>query len=233
MIALVLNIALSVLFFHVIRAAQVRGCNMMVVGSVNYVLASAACFAISLAEGNLSLSVDTLFWGAVQGIAFIGTFYLMCISMAVSGMAIATAFMRLSIVIPVLGSIFLWGETPNAYQVLGILACLVSLPLIGTRTRNTAQRETVGWKDVRIVGLLFLGVGTAGLASKGFVEAGVPDARTTYMGVLYGVAGLGALGAFVSPGSQKSPIGVWRSEPLVRTPNSRQRAGYRDVTGGE
>ncbi len=206
---MVLNIVLSVLFFHVIRAAQVRGCNMMVVGAVNYVLASAACFGISLAQGNLFLSGVTLFWGAVQGIAFIGTFYLMCVSMDLSGLAIATAFMRLSVVIPVLASIFYWGEVPNVYQVLGILACLISLSLIGTRTRNVARREGVGWREVWVSGVLFLGVGTATLASKGFVEAGVPDARTTYMGVLYGVAGLGALGAFLSPAWRKEWVGVW------------------------
>lgn len=209
MSALVLNIVLSVIFFHVIRSAQVRGCNMMVVGVVNYLLASSICFCISLAEGNLSLSDATLFWGAVQGVAFIGTYYLICVSMALSGLAIATAFIRLSVVIPVLASIVYWGETPGVYQVLGILFCLASLPLIGTRTRDAQRRGPIRWREVRVVGLLFVGIGIASLASKAFVEADVPDARTTFMGVLYGVAALGGLGAFLAPAWRNEWFGAW------------------------
>ncbi|MDA0745276.1 MAG: hypothetical protein O2954_02085 [bacterium] len=209
MYALVLNLILSVAFFHVIRVAQVRGRNMMVVGATNYILASVSCFCISAVQGNLVLSGTTVFWGTVQGIAFIGTFYLMCASMALSGLAIATAFMRLSVVIPVLASIFYWGETPNLLQVLGILACLVSLPLIGMRARHATRDETIGWREIRTVLLLILGVGMSSVASKGFVESQVPDARTTFMGVLYGVAALGALGTFVSPVWRRQRTGMW------------------------
>jgi drug/metabolite transporter (DMT)-like permease len=207
--ALILNVVLSVLFFHVIRAAQVRGSNMMIVGAVNYVLASAASFMLSWLDGNLALSSPTLFWGAVQGIAFVVTYFLICASMSVSGMAISTAFMRLSVVIPVVASIVVWGEVPNGFQVLGILACVGSLPLIGMRTIGGARSARASWRDVGVLAMLFLGVGIAGVASKAFVEADVPDARTTYMGVLYGVAALGALATFLSPRWRRNRSGVW------------------------
>ncbi|GAG28819.1 unnamed protein product, partial [marine sediment metagenome] len=74
MIALILNIVLLVGFFHVIRSAQVRGRNMMFVGAVNYLLASLICFSISLVGGNLCLSGVTVFWGSVQGVAFIAAY---------------------------------------------------------------------------------------------------------------------------------------------------------------
>ncbi|MDP6777636.1 MAG: EamA family transporter [Candidatus Latescibacteria bacterium] len=209
MTALALNIVLSVAFFHVIRAAQVRGSNMMVVGAVNYVLASSLCFGISIAEGNTALSPPTLFWGVVQGLAFVCSFFLICASMNLTGMAIATAILRLSVVIPVLASILYWGEVPSTYQVLGILACLASLPLIGTRARNVGKSAGLGWRELWILGLLFLGPGVARVASKGFVEAQVPDARTTFMGVLYGVAALGVLATFLSPRRRRSLSGGW------------------------
>jgi drug/metabolite transporter (DMT)-like permease len=199
MIALVLNILLSVAFFHVIRTAQVRGSNMMVVGAVNYILASVVCFAASYLSGNTQLSPETLFWGTIQGIAFIVTFYLICTTMALSGMAIATAFIRIAVVLPVLASIFYWGEVPGKFQIIGILVCLVSLPLIGTRARNVGTSVKLGWHEFRIVAMLFVFIGMAGVASKGFVMSGVADARTTFMGVLYGVAAFGALAAFILP----------------------------------
>ena len=99
MIALVLNMVFECLFFHVIRVSQVRGSNMMGVAAVNYLLASSVCFGISFLEGNHFISETTIFLGAVQGIVFIGAFYLLCLSMNLSGLAIATAILRLSIVI--------------------------------------------------------------------------------------------------------------------------------------
>jgi hypothetical protein len=80
MIALVVNVLFTVAFFHVIRSAQAKRRNVMVVAVVNYVVASPICFFLSYAQGNLNLSGETLFWGAVQGICFIGTYYLLCTS---------------------------------------------------------------------------------------------------------------------------------------------------------
>ena len=77
MIALIIHIVFWGAFFHVIRSSKARGCNMMVVGAVNYLLASLVCFGISMVEGNLSLSRVTLLWGCAQGVAYVTGFYLM------------------------------------------------------------------------------------------------------------------------------------------------------------
>ncbi|MCZ6632337.1 MAG: hypothetical protein O7G87_02965 [bacterium] len=215
MIALVLNIVFSVLFFHVIRSAQVKGQNMMVVAAVNYVLASSICFGLSWAGDNLAFSGSTLFWGVVQGVMFIGTYYLICVSMSLRGMAIATAITRLSVVIPVLASIFYWGEIPSVFQIVGILACLVALPFICARAHRAGVNEPLGWRGILIVGTLFVGMGVVGVASKAFVESNVPDAQTTYMGVLYGVAGIGAIASFVFPFWRTSFQGVWDGVKLA------------------
>ena len=201
MIALAVNILFTVAFFHVIRTAQARGRNVMLVAVVNYLVASPVCFFLSYSQGNLTLSPDTLLWGSVQGICFIGTYYLLCTSMSVSGMAIATAILRLSVVIPVIASVFVWGEVPSTFQILGIIACVVSLPLIGLRQSNNT--EPITSKFLFLVVLLFVGMGIANASSKAFVEADVPDVQTTYVCVLFGVAAVGGLLCFVSP--------VWRS----------------------
>lgn len=209
MVALILNIVLLAGFFHMIRSAQVQGCNMVVVGAVNYLAASLICFGMSVTEGNLSLSTVTLFWGSIQGVAFVSAFYLICASMVLSGMAIATAIIRLAVVIPVLASILYWGEVPSPYQVIGIMACLGSLPLIGTRARNIGKGGPIDWQELRTVGLLFVVMGTVGVASKAFVEADVPDSTTTFMAVVFGVAGLGALITFLAPVNRKQWRGAW------------------------
>ena len=201
MIALVVNVLFTVAFFHVIRSAQAKRRNVMVVAVVNYVVASPICFFLSYAQGNLNLSGETLFWGAVQGICFIGTYYLLCTSMSVSGLAISTAILRLSVVIPVLASVFAWGEVPTTFQVAGIVACVVSLPLIGLRRHGDSQPITRHF--IFLMVLLFVGMGIANTSSKAFVEAHVPDVQTTYIGVLFAVAAVGGFLCFLSP--------VWRA----------------------
>jgi drug/metabolite transporter (DMT)-like permease len=209
MVALILNVVLLVGFFHTIRSAQVQGCNMVVVGAVNYLVASFICFGISVAKGNLSLSTVTLFWGTIQGVAFVSAFYLICASMVLSGMAIASAIIRLAVVIPVLASILYWGEVPSPYQVIGIIACLGSLPLIGTRARNIGKGGPIDWRELRTIGLLFFVMGMVGVASKAFVEADVPDSTTTFMAVVFAVSSVGALVTFLAPVNRKQWRGVW------------------------
>lgn len=206
MIALVVNLLFTVAFFHVIRSAQFKGRNVMLVAVVNYLVASPICFLLSYTQGNLALSVETLLWGTVQGICFIGTYYLLCVSMSVSGMAIATAILRLSVVIPVLASIFWWDEVPSSFQVFGIVACLVSLPLIGLKQSNDPQPVTT--RFLFLMAILFVGMGVASTSSKAFVEAGVPDVQTTFVGVLFGVAALGGLFCFMSPVWRENTTGV-------------------------
>lgn len=206
MIALVVNILFTVAFFHVIRSAQSKGRNVMLVAVVNYLVASPVCLLLSFSQGNLTLSTATLFWGTIQGVCFIGTYYLLCTSMSISGMAIATAILRLSVVIPVLASVFAWGEAPTVYQVVGIVACVVSLPLIGLRQSNNTQPITT--RFLFLMALLFVGMGIANTSSKAFVEAGVPDVQTTYVAVLFGVAALGGILCFLSPVWRENLTGV-------------------------
>lgn len=198
--ALALNIILTVFFFHTVRSAQSRGQNVMVVAVVNYVVASPICFLLSYAQGVTTIASSTIFWGFVQGVCFTGTFYLLCSAMDVSGMAITTAILRLAVVIPVVASVVVWEEIPNSFQIGGIVACLVALPLIGLRQKTeTAARDPITPQVLMIVTLLFVGMGIANLSSKAFVESGVTDVATTFVGVLFGVAGVCGLFAFLSP----------------------------------
>ena len=127
--------------------------------------------------------------------------------MSVSGMAIATAILRLSVIIPVLASIFAWGEVPTTFQVIGIVACVISLPLIGQR--QSGDKQPITGRSLYLMALLFVGMGIANTSSKAFVEAQVPDVQTTYIGVLFGVAALGGLLCFLSPVWRENRTGAW------------------------
>jgi drug/metabolite transporter (DMT)-like permease len=158
----------------------------MRVAAVNYLVASPVCFALSVASGRFHLSPAAVGWGALHGAMFAGTYYLLCGTMSVSGMAIATAVVRLSVILPVSASVLIWQEHPSPVQAAGILSCVVALPMIGLRTRTS--REVITPAFLARTAALLLGMGVASLSAKAFVESGAQDAPTTYSGVLFGVA---------------------------------------------
>ena len=184
---LILSVFFTVLFFHTIRRAQARGCDMIVAGVVNYALASLICGLVSAAGGNREIHAVTLILGTLQGIGFIVSYILLCTSYERRGLAISTTITRLSMMIPILASVFWWGERPSPAQVIGIGASLGALPLLSA---GSPFRPS-GTKGIWFTMLLFLSVGGCHLVAKAFVMQQVPDAMTTYMAALFGVAAIG------------------------------------------
>lgn len=190
---LILSILLSVLFGHTVRRAQDRRCNMMVVGVVNYGVAALACALLTALSGNLNVHGVTLSLGALHGVGYILAYVGMCAAMPRGGLTIPTTIMRLSVALPVLASVFWWGEHPTQAQVVGIAATLAALVLLGGRGTSGTPDPQI-WP---ITGLLFLASGGASVVSKAFLMRGLPDAKTTYMAALFGTAALfGSLSFF-------------------------------------
>ncbi len=193
---LILSILLSVLFGHTVRWAQARRRHMMAVGVVNYGVAALACALFTALSGNLNVHGDTLLLGALHGVGYILAYVGMCAAMPRGGLTIPTTIMRLSVVLPVLASVFWWGEQPTQAQVAGVAATLVALVLLGGREMSGASDPRI-WP---ITGLLFLASGGASVVSKAFLMRGLPDAKTTYMAALFGTAALGGSLSFFSEG---------------------------------
>ncbi|MSS71364.1 MAG: hypothetical protein EXS64_07725 [Candidatus Latescibacteria bacterium] len=191
---LILSILLSVLFGHTVRRAQARRCNMMVVGVVNYTVAALVCALLTALSGNLNVHGATLSLGALHGIGYILAYVAMCAAMLRGGLAVPTTIMRLSVVLPVLASVFWWGEQPTQAQVAGIVATLAALVLLGGRGVSGASDLQV-WM---LTGFLFLTSGGASVVSKAFLVLHLPDAKTTYTAVLFGTAALGGSLSFLT-----------------------------------
>jgi drug/metabolite transporter (DMT)-like permease len=102
--------------------------------------------------------------------------------------------MRLSVVLPILASVFWWGEQPTQAQIAGIAATLVALVLLGGRGLSGASDLRV-WM---LTGFLFLTSGGASVVSKAFLVLHLPDAKTTYTAVLFGTAALGGSLSFLT-----------------------------------
>lgn len=190
---LILSILLSVAFGHTVRRAMARRCNMMIMGVVNYTVASLLCALLTALSGNLNVHPETVLFGALHGAGYIAAYVGMCAAMPRGGLAIPTTVMRLSVVLPVLASVFWWGEQPTPPQVAGIAASLAALALLGGRGLSGPSDAGV-WL---ITALLFFASGGASVASKAFLVRRLPDAKTTYTAVLFGTAALGGCLSFL------------------------------------
>lgn len=74
-----------------------------------------------------SLNFAWVQWGCAMGILFIGLFNLIGITTQKSGVAVATVANKLSMVIPVLLAVYLYGEVVLGFKLLGIGVALVAV----------------------------------------------------------------------------------------------------------
>jgi drug/metabolite transporter (DMT)-like permease len=81
-------------------------------------------------------------WAMLMGIAFIVLFNIIALCAQKLGVAITSVANKLSLVIPVLFSVYLYQERLNAIQVLGIVLALVAVVLTSWPAEAGARRKT-------------------------------------------------------------------------------------------
>jgi drug/metabolite transporter (DMT)-like permease len=204
MIFLVLTILSSVLTSVVLKINEGRGGNRLVVAGTNYVVAAALAFAMT-GPGRLAIGPMWTAIAVVTGVGFIGGFLVMMKGLKEIGLAIPTSAARLSMLIPVTGSIAFFGERPSGLQIAGIAAGMAAFVLLGAaqRSRGPAMRRTAapgpephpdgapeaasgaGRIDLKAIGLLvamFAIIGSTDFTMKISQSAGVDkDAMAFYI----------------------------------------------------
>lgn len=190
---LVVHIAGSVAFGHVMKWALWRKCSLVAVGAVNYVVASGLSLLLALAFRSGGLTPLGVGAGVLGGLSYVVSYYFYYQSIRLAGVSVSTAVIRLSVLPAVAASIAVWGERPTALQVAGILLVLVALPLLsqqpGDRTAQLAG-PVWGW-------LLALFATTSGgsLAAKLFQEGDTPLAKPLVLTVWFGATAVVAVAA--------------------------------------
>jgi len=195
MLSLVLATFFSANFGIIVRWAQGRRSNLWAVGAINYVCATLFQLARAAAAGPGALSPATVLIGTGGGVAYVTAFGFLCAGMAKRGVSIATAILRLSVLLPIVVAIVFWGEEPQGWQAAGATLALVSLPLLAYRPPSPGDaidRRTV----VQLV-VLFILNGFCMLAVRGYQQTGIRGQESLFLAFLFGTAAIGATGAWV------------------------------------
>jgi drug/metabolite transporter (DMT)-like permease len=166
MIYLIFSILSSVLVAVIIRLNETKNLDRSVVMLFNYL--TAASIGILLINELPSLKTFSILipLGSFTGFIYVATFFVYMYSVRQMGMAIPVTVTRLSVVVPVLGSVIVFSEAINTIQFFGILMALISIFLFSW---NNKQVRVIGHrKEFYLPILLFLMMGSGDFSLKIF-----------------------------------------------------------------
>jgi len=209
MIPLLLATFFSASFGLVVRHSLGRGRNLWAIGAINYATAMLFHLARSLIGHEWPPAPSTVEIGVLGGICFVTAFFMFFPLIRLRGVSIATAATRLSVVIPILAAVLLWGEQPNGLQTTGALLALISLPLLAIKPANGEGQALPLRTRLLLIGQFAIN-GLCLLATRGFSQTGVQGQNSVFLAILFGAAALVAhiVWWFHRQGSS------WRDAPL-------------------
>jgi drug/metabolite transporter (DMT)-like permease len=193
MLYLALAVACSVGIALTFKYAGRAGHPVFALFTVNYLVATISALIGSGGQATAPDQPALFALGVVLGLLFVWSFFLFMLTVKKLGMIIPVALMRLSIVLPTLGSIFVFAEKPDSMQMAGIALAFVALPLASREKLTRARlrpllRSGLGWGLV-----LFLFYGVTDFLFKVQKELLPVADPYTFLVVIFGTALLVAL----------------------------------------
>lgn len=209
MLFLLVATVFSAGFGLIVRWAQMRRANLWAVGALNYVTASLFHLTRSFITRLGPPSPPTVTIGILGGIAYVSAYLMFFPFVARRGVSVATAVIRLGVVLPVLVSMLLWDERVGTIQGIGIVLALAALPLLTTKSspeaplHHPASRLRTG--DIVTLGALAITNGLCMLSVRGYEESGVQGEASLFLGFLFGTAAIVGCIAWFAHRAPSSP----------------------------
>ena len=193
-------ILLSFGFGQLFKWSQRRSYNAPVVVTANYIVLATLLGGYYLSRGELDITAPILRVGVITGCAYVASMLVMTRALERGHVApVLTAF-RLSVLLPVLMGILVWGESVALWQTLGIGAALVSMVLM-TWCNNNGKKH--GLSAIGLVLLVFVLQGLVNCGNRWLHYAGLSAERLQVLFVIAATAAL--IGSAVVVASRHRP----------------------------
>lgn len=150
---ILLSVSCSLLLAHLLKLGEVKQYKVLNILTVNYVIAFGAAIGINAWNGlDVVPAFPVWFWifCAFIGFIFIANFFVLSRSVHLNGVGVSIAAMRLALLVPVLLSVFFYGELLTISKIAGILLVFGALFML------IAARRDVSLTKVGSAGLLLL-----------------------------------------------------------------------------
>jgi drug/metabolite transporter (DMT)-like permease len=214
-------------FLLLVRLARTPRFDYYTAGLTNYAAGAIVALALLAGAGLSSFSVPAVLLGAINGWQYLSTFLFMFVLIGLAGIAVTSGFLRLSVAVPVLASIAIWGEWPTPPQTVGLVLAGLALPLLGSRSgrrrqvRGKAHEGETEHSPLAIATLVVVTIlisGSGLLAAKAFAELHQPDQRPVYIAAVYVTATLFGLAVWPWRGRLRPSLPPTSSVAPARVP---------------
>lgn len=221
---LLLSSVCSLLLVHLLKIAEVKNLRTVNILTVNYLVAGVIAFVLGWwkktdTTGDGGISLILLLFCIAAGVLFIGNYFAYSKSVHMNGMGISIASMRLSLLVPVLVSVFLYGEFLSNSKILGIALAVGALLLLVPRgERIRFGQMDAGW----LLLIVFIFSGLADASLKVYREEfSIRLNEMLFMSiVLAGAFGVGLAICFTnSSGKALFVTEEWKLGALIGVPN--------------
>lgn len=153
--------------------------------AMNYVMCMAVAGAYT-GYGNIFPAVDglgkTIGMGAINGILFLAGFVFLQMNVKKNGVVMSSIFMKLGLLVPMVLSIFLFGEIPAPLQIVGFVIAVVAIFMINMGGESGAVHAK--WALI----VLLLSGGSADAMAKVYEEIGVPALSSQFLFYTFAMA---------------------------------------------
>ncbi len=205
-----LDLALSVLsstwIFVVFKLYDVYKVQTFVAIIINYITACLVGFFLYQGPVSIGDIMNTSWvWGPFAlGILFITIFNLMAKTAQISGVSVASVATKMSLVIPVVIGLFIYGEHLSFPQIMGILLALAAVYFASLKEKGI----TINRKDLILPLLVFLGSGAIDASIKYFEEKHLTDQEIPiFSSMVFGCAALSGL-IYIGIGGKKQNLKI-------------------------
>ncbi len=179
----------SVAIALILKVNEVRGGNRLLLIGANYVVAS--ILSVILLKGEIRWpGLKTLGLGVGAGVDFVLGFLLLLSGISRGPLAVPVTVMRLSVAVPIIASIMLWGEQPGLYQWSGIGLGMIAIILFGIGLSGENSKNRPGERYWFLIVSLFFVMGAGDLLLKAFRELSPDIERLLFTWILFTVAAI-------------------------------------------
>lgn len=212
MVYLILCIASSSLILLLFKHMEKRNIDSFQAIVINYLAAVLLGLITSGrdAPGIIPAETGSLLLGLVVGIIFIVVFFLIALSTKHAGVSVTTVATKMSVVIPVVFSIFRYNEILDWSKITGIIIALIALFL----TTYNYEKNAVNYKAIIFPLTIFLGTGIVDSLIKYSQAEHIPvDQVAVFNTMVFGTSFL--IGLFVSMLSLRKQIKKFKPAVLA------------------
>lgn len=185
-------LALAILFSSgvamTMKVANTKALKLGQFLAVNYIVCLLALLAWSAWQAPIRNSVFIWLLGIFVGIMYVLSLWLFNRSISATGLALSTTLMRLSSALPTLGSLMLFAEQTNLYQILGLILAFACLPLASKEPIRFGQAGKEAWRGMLWGLLLFAVYGLTDFTFKIQAELEPLTNPSSFMATIFGTA---------------------------------------------